>query len=75
MGPFTNEQYLSQVRGIGSWYHDDAWFVSNASTIFSRSGARHDGINAGNFAFENVPGSSVNGRGFRLILTITGDAS
>ncbi|MCI8669582.1 MAG: hypothetical protein HFI34_08705 [Lachnospiraceae bacterium] len=70
MGPFTDRTYGSQVRQVGSWHDDEAWFVWSWYPWFYR-GARFDhGSNGGVLAFGNMYGSSLLGRSFRIVLSV-----
>ncbi len=68
MGPFTNATYGTQVRQIGSWYQEEAWFVSTFGPWFDTGHAFHGGINAGSFAFHRDHGGVLSWVGFRIAL-------
>ena len=69
IGPFASATYLTQIRQIGSWYADDAWFVNSYGSWFLCS-VNHDyGLDAGVFAFNHTHGHVYSDVSFRLVLT------
>ena len=71
MGPFAEATYLTQIRQIGSWYEDHAYFIWSGSPWCLRGGDYPLGVRAGMFAFGVEYGRSYNSGSFRIILTPT----
>ena len=69
MGPFHSVKYGNQIRNIGSWYEDEAWFVYNQYPWVRRSGAVTNGSMAGMFNFDYASGDVSNASSFRLVLS------
>ena len=69
MGPFNTAQYLTQIRHIGSWHADDAFFVYSNNPWFIKGAYYNCGLDAGVFAFGSTLGHANASFGFRLILT------
>ena len=70
MGPFSNATYGTQVRQIGSWYQDEAWFVYIGNPWFGRGHVFSGGSGAGEFAFDRYHGSMLSWAGFRVVLAL-----
>ena len=69
MGPFATATYGTQNRQIGSWYADEAWFVTHANPWFSRGGDVSVGSSAGVFDFNHYDGHAVGWIGFRVVFS------
>jgi len=76
MGPFGTATYTgstgSQNRSIGSWYADQAHFVSSYVSWFVRGGDHTSGLNTGVFAFSRFYGSIAGHISFRVVLSPKG---
>jgi len=70
MGPFANVVYSSQTRQLGSWYNDEAWFVSHGYPWFVRGNDLMLGNGTGIFAFNYANGQANTRVGFRIVLSI-----
>ena len=70
MGTFSNATYGSQTRQIGSWYQDEAWFVSNDKPWFGRGGVNHHGLGSGLLMFSRGLGSVLNHASYRIVLAL-----
>ena len=70
MGPFATATYGSQNRQIGSWYADEAWFVSPGNPWFDRGTYFNHGSVAGVFAFASTYGHANTTVSFRVVLSI-----
>ncbi len=71
MGPFTQVKYDNiNIRPIGSWFADEAWFVDSTSPWFARGGGYYDGLGAGFFASQiRLDASPDDFNGFRIVLS------
>ena len=70
MGPFTDRRYGSQVRQVGSWHADEAWFVFSAAPWFARGGDHYNGSNTGVFTSRNYGGHAGSNLSFRVVLSV-----
>ena len=70
MGPFANATYGTQVRQIGSWYQDEAWFVYTTEPWFIRGHEFLGGACVGVFALSRSLGSMNSWAGFRVVLAL-----
>lgn len=74
-GPFFNQNYMNETRKVGSWYNDEATFITYAAPWFVRGGVLkgyNSGTNAGMFAFARGYGSASTfmvSPSFRIVLT------
>ena len=69
MGPFANANLLTQHRQIGSWYADQANFVSSYYPWFVRGSDFSRGFETGIFAFSDTYGHAYYIVSFRIVLT------
>jgi len=70
MGPFVSKTYGTQNRRIGSWYADEAWFVSQWSPWVLRGSGFSRGMGAGVFAFPAGYGNADGDFSFRVVLVL-----
>ena len=70
MGPFTDRTYGSQVRQVGSWHDDEAWFVWTGYPWFRRSELASDGVGAGVFSYNPSNGEAYGHVSFRVVLSV-----
>ncbi len=68
MGPFQSMEYGNQTRNIGSWYNDEAWFISINFPWIRRGGGTVLGSGVGTFNFDHDYGHANDSYSFRLIL-------
>lgn len=68
MGPFMALPNYTVSRIVGSWYQDQAHFVTAASTWVIRGGSYSYGIMAGIFAYTSWYGNASS-QAFRIVLT------
>ena len=68
MGPFATAIYETKNRQIGSWYADEAWYVSILNSWFIRSAYYSNGYGTGVFAFGHATGHVYNDVSFRIVL-------
>ncbi len=69
LGPFYKVTYSANVRQLGSWFADDAFFVNSAAPWFERGGYLTDGTDSGIGAFYNTSGEAASFASFRVVLT------
>jgi len=69
VGPFGTVTYLTQSRGISSWYSNVSWFVFSGSPWFERGGYQSSGLDSGVFAFGLENGRLQSWLSFRMVLS------
>ena len=69
MGPFSQVQYLTKTRKIGSWHLDLADSIYNNEPWFVRGNNIDGGLDAGIFSIGNEYGRNRGGFSFRMVLT------
>ncbi len=70
IGPFADQTYATLTRPSGSWYGEEAWFVSSNGIWFARGGLYASGTRAGVFAFSRDYGIAYGHISFRIVLTV-----
>ncbi len=72
MGTFKQIYYAENLpRNIGSWYHENAYFVIKTYPWFARGANYEEGLDAGVFSFGHNNGAENIKGTFRTILTPT----
>ena len=69
LGPFQNINYNNQIRPIGSWYNDEAWFIDLGAPWVLRGGDTNIGSGAGIFNFHFAAGVNSYSFAFRIVLS------
>ena len=71
MGPFANRTYGLQLRQIGSWHDDEAWFVFYEWPWFIRGGHWNRGSDAGVFDFGYDGGRAAVTISYRIVFSFS----
>ena len=74
IGPFADAKYNNLIRQIGSWYADEAWFISLNYPWFNRGSSYLHGSGTGIFMFDphhgGASGYANTSGSFRIVLSI-----
>ncbi len=67
LGPFVHYNGNAD-RNVSSWHFDNAWFMFKNGPWLDRGSIKHNGVEAGIFAFCGEGGGEESNMGFRIVL-------